>query len=62
MYYIQHNGTKRYALVCQGVSKEYINWMDNPQYANSYLTFRAADKELHFYQVVNASVVYKENT
>lgn len=61
MYYIQHNGTKRYALVCQGVSKEYINWMDDPQYANSYQTLRAADKELHFYQVVNASVVYKED-
>ncbi|CAH9016179.1 conserved hypothetical protein [Vibrio phage 193E37-1] len=60
MYYIQHNGTKRFLLTTQGVSGDIIYWMDDKAHANSYLTFRAADKELHFYQTSTASVVYVE--
>ncbi len=60
MYYIQHNRTKRFLLITQGVRCENINWMDDKDYALSYLTHRAADKELHFYQPSNASVVYVE--
>ncbi|CAH9012258.1 conserved hypothetical protein [Vibrio phage 496E54-1] len=60
MYYIQHNGTKRFLLSTQGVLGDNFNWMDDKSHALSYLTYRAADKDLYFYPISNASVVYVE--
>lgn len=60
MYYIQHNGTKRFVLITKGVLGDDVNFVEDCKDAVSYLTFRAADKELHFYQVANSSVVYIE--
>ena len=60
MYYIQHNGTKRFLLITEGVLGEDVDFVDNPRDAVCYMTLHAADEELHFYQVGDSSVVYLE--
>lgn len=61
MVHIQHKGSKRYMLIAPSVLGDTVNWVDDPRHANSYHTKKAAGKEIHFYQVHNAEVVYKED-